>query len=202
MSCPKCGKKLESLDQKFCRYCGAELNIDAGDSHLQNSYKNIEAPREYSKIFFALATVSIVLGLLSISIGLPIFFYIGSSVKLEHGLSDLAYFNFCLEGDFCFGIPEPYYILEGELKQGAYVFGLLLIIFGIIGSLLGIIAIKIRRKARYEKKGKKLRKIGFIFGIVGIALSILGILIGGILLYIPSYIAEYNRFLNQGLTGW
>jgi len=202
MSCPKCGKKIESLDQKFCRYCGAELNINAEKSQFQKSHKNNEATREYSKIFFGLATISIFLALLSISIGLPLFFSVGSSVSLEYGFSELTYIKICIEEDFCFGIPEPLYILEEDLKKGAYLFGLLFIIFGIIGSLLGIIAMAIRNRTRDETAGKKLRKIGFIFGIVGIALSIIGILIGGILLYIPQYILEYNIHVNQFMYGF
>jgi len=203
MRCLSCGKEIKSSDQKFCRHCGAELDLNNEPSYINNSYIKKGASRGYPKVFISLATVSIVLALVSISIGLPVFFYISSSVYLEYNLGDLLFFeDACTILGYCYHMPEPYYILGEDLEFLTYISGVLLVIFGIIGFLLGIIAMIIRRKARDGQSGKKLQKIGFIFAIAGITLSIIGILIAGILLYIPSYIAEYNRIANQYLWGF
>jgi hypothetical protein len=196
MSCPNCGKRIESSDQKFCRYCSAELKSNIESSKSQINHVNKEITRGYSKTVFSLAILSVVLAIVTLIIGLIIYFFITSSIYYEYGQGDIFYLLLMIrEGEYYFPFfPIPYPNLEEDLKLGALVFGIMLIIIGSIGIVLGIVSLIIRKNARDIKTAKKSLKISLILAILGISLNTIGLLIAGIITNIPHYLREQYHY--------
>ncbi len=210
MYCPNCGEKIKDPNQKFCQYCGAALKFDTETSISQAdiiSNKSATIPsteytptdakqktsKKHSKRCFAGAMISFTLSLLTIIIGLPLIFFIGSSIHLEEDpLSIFYFYYFLLYYPFSGYYPTPRYVLDEGLRMIAHVYGVLFILFGIASFILGIVARRTRRKAIYRESNNGLVKAGGVLAILGIIQGIIGAIIGGILFYLPFYATLLN----------
>jgi len=182
MSCPKCGKKLESLDQKFCRYCGANLKIksQASQPKIDNTGKKTNIKN--AKRCFILALLSFILALLTIIIGSRLIFIIINSIHYKQW--DLFDWIRVMNG---LGLPESKLIIEEELKIPSFFSGIILILFDIVGLVLGIIALLLRRRVLNNGINNLFVKVGFVFAILGVVSSISGLIIGVMLIITPFY---------------
>ncbi|TXT67514.1 MAG: hypothetical protein BAJALOKI1v1_70005 [Promethearchaeota archaeon] len=70
--------------------------------------------------------------------------------------------------------------------------GVLLLAFGIVGLVLGILARRVRRRALQSESNNVLIKSAGIFSILGIILSIAGAILGGLFSYLPFFISMRN----------
>jgi hypothetical protein len=182
MRCPNCGKKIESLDQKFCRYCGADLKIKAQASQPKIDNTGKKTNIKIAKRCFILALLSFILALLTIIIGLLLIFIIINSIHFKQwDLFDWVRVMNSL------GLPESKLILEEELIILGFFSGIIFILFDIAGLVLGIIALLLRKKVLNNGINNLFVKIGFIFAILGIFSSIGGLIIGVMLCIIPFY---------------
>jgi len=191
MSCPNCGKKVSSPDQKFCRYCGAELKIKAKYSQPKITKTKKGVNNKYIKISFALALVSSILGLFSMIIGLRFIFKILNSVRREWDFLDLILFN---EG---FYFIEAELILEEEFKTLSLMLGIVFILISVAGIILGIIAKIIRQKRLMNESNNPLIKISSFLEMLGIFININGLIIGVLLCFIPFYYQLFYQLMKN-----
>jgi len=189
MRCPNCGKEIKSSDQKFCRYCGAELKNNPKTSQLQNPTSRSTKNKNYAKRCFSVALVSFVCAIISIIIGIILIYFVNSSIYL---VIDEANTWFMWIDSQPFPIISTNYALDEGTELIAYVFGLFFIIISLVGLALGIIGIKIRNKAVLKDPNNRLIKIGGYLSIFGIILNIIGIVIGFVLFFMPFYVIRLN----------
>ncbi len=191
LNCPNCGKKVESPDQKFCRYCGAELKIKAKSSQPKITETKKGISKKYIIISFVLAIVSFILGLISMIIGLRFIFKILNSVHWEYNFLDLILFKagfYFIKGEL---------ILEEELKTLSLMLGIVFILISVAGIILGIIAKIIRQKRLINESNNRLIKISSYLEMLGIFININGLIIGVLLCFIPFYFQLFYELMKN-----
>jgi hypothetical protein len=208
MYCPSCGEKIKDPNQKFCQSCGASLKSEAktSKSHEDKVSKKSESipSKEYtpsdaalkssnthSKRCFTLAIISFILSLLSIIIGLSLYFYIGNSVREVYNPFELLFFLYFYPIVVSY-IPQPIFVLDEALKMIAIVFGIIFILFCIASVVLGIVSLVIRKKAKNLESNNSFLKAGIVLAILGIIQAVIGGIISGFLLALPFFINFVN----------
>jgi hypothetical protein len=191
LNCPNCGKKIGSPDQKFCRYCGAELKMKPKSSQPKITETKKGISKKDIRRSFALALVSSILGILSMIIGLSFLFKIINSVHKEPVFLDWVLFN---EG-FLYYRGEI--ILEEELKTLSLMLGIVFILISVGGIILGIIAKIMRQKRLINESNNRLIKISSYLEMLGIFININGLIIGVLLCFIPFYYRLFYELMKN-----
>jgi hypothetical protein len=113
---------------------------------------------------------------------------INSSLHLEYDTGEvLACISFfSIAAPFLF--PKPDLVLYEETIMVVYICVAVVIIVGITGFILGIVARRSRRKALRESPYIRLIKIAGILSVFGIILNITAVILGILVFFIPIFI--------------
>ncbi|TXT58498.1 MAG: membrane protein of unknown function [Promethearchaeota archaeon] len=169
--CSNCGEKMENLDQKVCKYCGAKLKIERKIAHSPSAA--LEQPRKnkYSKLCFTFGLISFLIIVGSAIVALAFILSIRASLYSSFGMID---YNSIL-------FPSWGVIPSNKSHEYLRIIGTTIIVLGIIGLIMGIISLFLRKKALADENTNILNKLGSIFGILGILITCFSIIEGFIL---------------------